>query len=115
MEHTLVMRNTSPFELPFKCLLQDLNVANLAGTLPFSVHPQHGVVPPGEAQELVVTFRADHEPVFGVKNMFTVGARARNNPSLAPVPTNTGALGNRDYVRTRTAVVPVLVILRCTP
>jgi len=72
VEQKLVMRNTSPFELPFTCLLQALNIGNLCCKRPFAVHPQEGVVQAGEAQELVVTFSADHEPTFGVTHMFTV-------------------------------------------
>ena len=76
VEQTLVMLNSSPFELPFSCRLQNLNTANLNCKQPFAVHPKEGVVQPGDRQELHLTFCADHEPVFGITHMFTV----RPNP-----------------------------------
>lgn len=75
VEHTIEMTNTSPFELPFTCHLQQLNHRTLGGVRPFAVHPTEGVVAPGKKQKLTVTFRADHEPVFGITHMFTEDLR----------------------------------------
>jgi hypothetical protein len=71
VEHTIEMTNTSPFELPFTCHLQKLSHRPLGGVPPFAVHPAEGMVAPGKKLKVTVTFRADHEPVFGITNMFT--------------------------------------------
>ena len=54
VEHTLVLRNTSPFELPFECFLEALIRGNFNSSAPFGVHPKTGLVPAGETQELLV-------------------------------------------------------------
>eukprot|EP00854_Cymbomonas_tetramitiformis_P017445 gene17445-20768_t len=75
IEKKMELVNNSPFELTFKARLEDCNRGNLDGTQPFGCHPMEGTIPAGERLDIVVTFNADHEPVFGITDQFTAMLR----------------------------------------